>query len=180
MCPWHHKSSVPLELSEFSAPGTFTMFTAQYPSPAWVDPGTTSLYRLPVCLWMELELTSLLWGSFRSPHSPWEWRGLCQDRSQCPPMVTEHSPSAQIVTALMVYAMVLYTAWCQPVSLTVNVIHLQVSFCGKKSFFVWLLLSAASWLTCANWWCCLSWGQLVMSPSSSALHWYVWGPVHWP
>ena len=85
MCPWHHKCSVPLALSMFSAPGTFTMFTVQLSSPAQVDSGTTSLHRLPVHLGMELELPSLLWGSFQSPHSPWEWSGLWQDRSQCPP-----------------------------------------------------------------------------------------------
>ena len=190
MFPWHHKCSVPLALSEFSAPGSLNVqcpwhfqcsvplalsqkFTVHLSSPAQVDSGTTSLYRLPVCLRMELELPSLLWFSFHSPHSPFKWSGLWQDRSQCPPVVTGQSPPAQIVTALMVYVMALCTAWCQPVSLTVNVICLQVFFCGKKSFVVWLLVSATSQPTCVNWWCCLSWGWLAMSPSSSALHWYV-------
>ena len=94
----------------FSAPGTITKFTVQSTSPAQVHPGITSLYRLPVILGMELELPSLLWGSFQSPHPPWEQSGLWQDRSQCPPMVTGQSPPAQIVTALLVYAMVLCTA----------------------------------------------------------------------
>ena len=180
MCPWHHKCSVPLAISEFSALGTITKFTVQLSSPAQVDPGTTSLYRLPVNLGMESELPSLLWGSFWSPCSPWEWSGLWQDRSQCPPMVTGWSPPAQIVIALLVYMMVSCTAWCHPFSLTVNVIHLQVFFYGKKLFFVQLLLSAAGRLTCASWWCCLSWGWLAMSPSSLSLLWYVWGPVHQP
>ena len=77
------------------------------------------------------------------------------DRSQCPPMVTGQSPQA-----LLVYVMVLCTAWCWLVSLTVNVVHLQVFFCGRKSFFVQLLLLAAGQPTCAIWWCCLSWGWL--------------------
>ena len=101
---------MPLALSEFSAPGTITKFTVQYSSPAQVDPGTTSLCRLPVHLRMKLELPSLLWGSSQSPHSPWEQSGLWQDRSQCPQVVTGQSPPAQIVTALLVYAMVSHTA----------------------------------------------------------------------
>ena len=74
-CPWHYESSVPLALLEFSAPGNITKFTAQYSSSAWVDPGTTSLDRLPVHLGMKLELPFLLWGSSLSPHSPqgMEW-----------------------------------------------------------------------------------------------------------
>ena len=152
MCPWHHKCSGPVALSMFSAPGTitmfsapgtFTMFTAQFSSPAQVDSGTTSLYRLPVHLGMELELPSFLWGSSGSPCSPWEWSGLWQDRSQCPLMVTGQSPLAQIVTALLVYVMASCTAWCWPVSLTVNVVHLQVFFHGKKLFFC--MTSAVGW-----------------------------------
>ena len=75
-----------------------------------MDPGTTSLSRLPVHLGMELELPSLLWGSSQSSHSPWEWSGMWQTRSQCPPMVTGQSTPPQIVTALLVYVMVLHTA----------------------------------------------------------------------
>ena len=101
---------VPMPPQMFSTPGTFTKFTVQLSSPAQVDSGTTSLYRLPVHLRMELELPSLLWGSFHPPHSPWEWSELQQDGSQCPPMVTGQIPPAQIVTALMVYAMASCTA----------------------------------------------------------------------
>ena len=50
----------------------------------------------------------------------------------------------------------------------------------KEIIYIWLLLLAAGQPTCASWWCCLSWGWLAMSPCSSVLHWYVWGPVHWP
>ena len=96
----------------FSAPGTITMFTAQFSSPTRVNPGANSLYRLPVHLKMVLELPSLFWGSSQSPHSPWEQSGLWQDRSQCPSMVTGQSPPEQIVTALMVYVMALHIIFC--------------------------------------------------------------------
>ena len=137
--------------------------------------GTTSHHRLPVCPWMELELPSLLWGSFHSPHSPWEWSGLWQYRSQCPLMVTTQSPPTQIVTALMVYAMASCTVPDVGLSSSLWISYcLQVFFHRKKSFLYdfchWL---PAGWPTCASWWCCLSWGWLAMSPSSSALHWYV-------
>ena len=176
MCPQHHKYSVPLALSEFSAPGTFnvqcpwhfqcsmplalSMFTAQFSSPAWVDSGTTSLYRLPVHHGMELELPSLLWSSLHSSTFPMgmEWivvrqvpvspngnwaessstdcystNGVCNDIAHC--LMSACQPHCECCT----FASVLY---------------------GKKSFFVWLLLLATSQLTCASWWCCLPWGWL--------------------
>ena len=96
---------MPLALSIFSAPGIITKFTVQYSFPARVDPGTTSLSKLPVHLGMELELPSLLWGSSWSLQSSREWSGLWQNRSQCLLMVTVQSPPA-----LLVYVMVSCTA----------------------------------------------------------------------
>ena len=73
----------------------------QLSSPVQVDSGSTYLYRLPVCLGMELELPSLLWGSFCLPHSPGNGVDCGKTGNSVPP--------AQVVTALMVYVMVLHT-----------------------------------------------------------------------
>ena len=174
--PGHYQSYVSLALAMFSALGTITKFTTQYSSSAWVGPGFTSLDSFQSVLGWHKNFPLCCGVPCGLPCSPWEQSGLWLYWSQCPLLVTGQSP-----TSLLVCVMVSCTAWCWPVSLTANDVHLLAFFCWKKLCLVWLLVSAAGQPTCASWWyCLLSWGWLAMSPSSWVLHLQVWGPIHMP
>ena len=166
-CPWHFQCSVPLALSQSSLRSILLLLKWIMVPPLLTGCQSALGWNLnfPLCCGVPLCLQILpgngVDGSKRG-HS-------------VPLMATGQSPPA-----LLVYVMVLCTAWCWPVGLTVTAVHLQVFFHGKKSFFVWHLLLATGQPTHASWWCRLSWGWLVMSPSSWVLHLCVLGPVHWP
>ena len=145
-CPWHLQCSVPLALLKFSGPWYYhkVHYAVFILTSGSLEPPLLIAYRS--ALGWSWNFPSLLWGSSWSPHSPWEQSGLWLYRSQCPPLVTGQSPPA-----LLVCVMGLHTAWCWPVGLTVNVICWLALCCWKKLFFVWLLLLAACWPTCASW-----------------------------
>ena len=159
LCPWHHKSSVPLALENIHCADSSCQHEWILGSSLWLGSQTI----------LEWDWSFPIYpGEFSCvQYSTWEWNGLLYHGSWCSMVVFGQSPLAH---GNWHWSSVWWYCTLPDVGLSAALKMLYIHCCSfaKRN---WFLYNLCCQLTYASRWCCFTVGWLVMSWSRSASHW---------